>query len=1100
MRETIPVLVAPMIDPGWLRLEATVSAGASIAEIVALMLPCASDDTLGRVRVALVTREGAWAIPPARWNRVRPRQGVHVVIRIVPGGDSLRSVLSILVTVAATFLAPYLAPFFSVFGNAAQGVAALAITTVGGLLINALIPPPKPATEEKPRFSVSGFRNRFDPGAPVPAVIGQHRYAPPYAAPPYAEIVGDLQYQRAIFCVGTGPVEISDIRLGETSIDDFDQIEVEIREGLPGDAPISLYTEQVLEEQFGVDLRYEAERDEYGELPDGAPPVETPVVRRTAGDCSSAAVVLAFPGGLIAFDDKGRSLQVSVSFRFRYKPVGAAGWAHEEQVAITHRTSESFFRAHVIVFPARGRYEVEVTRVTVNQNLSTWSDRAMLTSLQSRRPEHPLAPAEPTAFIAVRVKASYQLNGALDNLNCVARRVTRDYDFGNGLWVERGTRNAASAFVFILTRLSAKPVADAEIDWEAMAEWHDFCRLKNLKYDVVLEEAVSQHEQMQAAAAAGRASPRFDGMKWSVVIDRPQDLVIDHISPRNADGLRWQRTYIEPPHAFRVPFRDETNDYIEAERIVPWPGHVGDITLIEELPLPGKTDPDEIWIEARRRQYEAGHRTERYTASQDGAIRVATRGDLTMVSFDTLDATLAAGRVRAVNDRTVVLDTEVPAEAGQSYAIRFYVFDEEAGLASSVVASVKTSGEPTQILVVPGLGPLPKAGTIVHFGIAGQESIAAIVAATEAGEDMSTIVTLVPAAPQIDALTDAEVPPAWDGRFGEVVVTTLPPSPPRIIFIDVDFTDPDTGETAITIGLAAGSGSPTAVASYELSHRLSGAGSWTVAAAVPASAATVVLAIYSAGAGIEIKATALGVNGQVSDPMATVSYAIGVAEPAPGVPVGGSVTGGLGVVTGEVVTPASGNLHALVIYRGATSDFGSATEVRRYVGVAPAATVTIVDGDATRPNLLTNNDVTAAPPWSLGTGWTIGSGGASHSAGEGDLSQAAALSEGVTVRGRIIVADRTAGSLAVRLSGGTAVTMETVVGNGEALFSGVVLAGNNTFLLAAGSTFDGTVTRADLFAPSVASVPAGQWHYFATCENDEGRASAPYALTAVTVV
>src|SRR5690606_23221521 len=106
----------------------------------------------------------------------------------------------------------------------------------------------------------------------------------------------------------------------------------------------------------------------------------------------------------------------------------------------------------------------------------------------------------------------------------------------------------------------------------------------------------------------------------------------------------WSRSYFDPPDAFRVKFLDETAGSAPAERLVPWPGHEGSIDLTESIEMPGKTDPAEIYIETRRRMYELLHRPDTFTAIQDGAARVATRGDQVMGSFDVIARSQVAAR------------------------------------------------------------------------------------------------------------------------------------------------------------------------------------------------------------------------------------------------------------------------------------------------------------------------------------------------------------------------------------------------------------------------------------------------------------------------
>lgn len=82
--------------------------------------------------------------------------------------------------------------------------------------------------------------------------MGTHRYAPPFAATSWTEVVGDWQYVRALFTFGYGLVELTDFRIGETSIADHDEVEIKVRDGRAGDAPISLYPRQILEESIGA--------------------------------------------------------------------------------------------------------------------------------------------------------------------------------------------------------------------------------------------------------------------------------------------------------------------------------------------------------------------------------------------------------------------------------------------------------------------------------------------------------------------------------------------------------------------------------------------------------------------------------------------------------------------------------------------------------------------------------------------------------------------------------------------------------------------------------------------------------------------------------
>ena len=95
----IQVLTAPLIDPAAGRIDINVPDGLTLREIVGIALPALGPDDFQSLRVALVTERGSELVDPRFWSRVKPRPGVHVVIRVVPGKNALRSILSIVVAV-----------------------------------------------------------------------------------------------------------------------------------------------------------------------------------------------------------------------------------------------------------------------------------------------------------------------------------------------------------------------------------------------------------------------------------------------------------------------------------------------------------------------------------------------------------------------------------------------------------------------------------------------------------------------------------------------------------------------------------------------------------------------------------------------------------------------------------------------------------------------------------------------------------------------------------------------------------------------------------------------------------------------------------------
>ncbi|MFI0477397.1 TipJ family phage tail tip protein [Paracoccus jiaweipingae] len=1050
----IPVLAAPLFDPGADRRDLDLPEGLTIGQMIARALPDLPANQRAQVRVSLVTPMGAALVDPRWYDVTRPRRGVRVVIRVIPAKDALRSVLMIVVSVAAVALGAYFGPALAGTLGLSAGTWSAAITlgvnVLGSLLINALIPPPKPE-ERRNSYAISGWRNRYEPDGAVPVVMGEMRYAPPFGAVSYTEIVGDLQYVRTIFNFGYGPLELSDFRLGETPLAEYDEFQVETRSGRPGDGPITLYPRQVVEETIGAALTKPRPRDDYGNVT-GEAGKETPVTRTTGDDAAGVSVIFAMPAGLVRMSKKGRPLSYGVWFKIEQRLAGTEDWTHVQDLEIWAAKTEAFYRQHTWDFPQRGRWEIRITRLTTEETASEVSDRVAWAALQTLRPEYPLNFGQPLALVGMRVKATHQINGGLDNFSASARRICLDYDHATGAWVERATSNPASLYRYALqSPANPRAVADAGLDLDQLAAWHDFCRLNNLTYNAVLDQTgTTLRDVLAEIAAAGRASPRHDGLRWGVTIDGPQDLIVDHISPRNSWGFKAHRQYVQPPHAFRVKFKDAANAWSDAERLIRWPGHDGEITLTEALPMPGKTDPDEVWREGRRRQYEAIHRPDTYEVFQDGALRVATRGDLVALSHDVIDQVQRAACVRRVIGNSLWLDDTVEIKAGGSYGIRFRVFDgPDDTLGRSVVRTVTADAGETDLLTLTGDGEAPMDGDLVLFGLAAQETRRMIVTGVEMAEDMVSLLRLVDAAPQIDQLLAQDEPEPWSGRVGSVIdIAALIPPVPRWTSV---VSDADAGKSVrdlmaeivtslpadprglIAVRLEPGAG-PVPTLSYRIEHRLASDTDWQHRI-LSAGAGGAVLTDYQIGDQVELRAVALSGSGQASAATPVASIVVGSgAAPIPTALELGSVRidalpGGARVhfATGEDMALAS-----VQVYAAQTNQLDRAAHTAgAAITVQPSREYAAELGDATRRNLIRDAAFSSPATWLVGAGWQISGGVAQHTPGSaGALGQALALTAGRAYRmAWSTTAD--AGSITPRLAGGATVTGTARAGTGR---------------------------------------------------------------------
>lgn len=1111
----IPVIAACHFDQNLHRNQMTAVAGQTLSDIVAQALPHADADTLALTTVCLVTAKGIEAMSREFWHCMRPNAGVTVVIRVAPGKDALRSILTIAVSIAAVALAPGIAAGLGIGGAVGTAVVAVGLTVLGNLLINALIPPSE-AEATANSYSINGFKNQLNPNGAVPVVLGTMRVAPPFAARSYSEIVGDDQYVRAMFTLGEDELEIDEFKIGETSLSEYDHVELEVRNGLDGDAPVSLYPTQIVEEQVGVELTRLLPRNDAGEVIDGEEPEDEPVVRTTGKDASGAKVILGFPAGLVRFNEDGSKRSHSVEVRIEQRLIEADEWQVVETLTVTASKAEGFFREHSWTFPTRAQWQVRLTMLTDETQSSQKQQRTNWAMLQTMRPEYPLNYPRPLSLIAMRIKATHQLTGALDNLSVIARRVCLDWDTATQTWVNRATENPASLYRYVLQAAqNAKPVSDAQINLGQLQAWHEFCAEKGLTYNAVLASDTTLFGDVLAEiAAAGRATKQHDGTQWGVVVDNPteESLIVDHISPRNAWGFKGSRSYAAPPHAFVVTFLDADNDYKQSQRTVRWPDYDGEITVTEALPLPGKVYADEVWREARRRQLETLYRPDQYEVMQEGALRVTTRGDHVMVNDCALSRHQTDARVRKVFQDHVEIDETVHMQAGEHYAIRFRHFDsDDDTIGRSVVRAVKWVEGETRVLTLLGTGVIPlapnfetgRSGDVIQFGVASFTASQRIITGVERTTDGVSIIRQLDAAPEIDEILEATEIPEWSSRVGdEIADNLLQPSAPLFTSVTSGMSGTDTAGL-VTYLITSGPGSVT-TSTFEIDHRLSGDVNWNTTTIAAANGGGNITS-YVSGDPIEIRArgrSSTGVEGPYSS-IVTLTVGINDANiPSALDDDAISMTTLLGGAFVQIVTGSDTSTTGLQLYRSTSAVLDRENDaVGAPFSVAPQTSYSTTLGDTTRENAVTGGNMASEAAWTTSEGWTVSGGVAAHAPiTAGTISQPFNVTAGKYYRIGFTVSGASSGSVTPRLTGGSERSGQSVAANGDHSDRVQAVTGNDSLEIYADAAFDGNVDGIVAYLETDGCLSQGVHYVWVEPQNTDGvpgPVSGPFEITII---
>jgi len=143
---------------------------------------------------------------------------------------------------------------------------------------------------------------------------------------PYTEIAGRDQYLHLLYLVGLGPVEISDLKLGDEPIENYNDLEVEILRGAAGDPALTLY-EGDIQEQY-VNAKLEQTHDDVWNLEEGAQHTASALgwhTRTSATNPDRLSVDIAFIRGLMELKD-GDPKAASVDFDIQARELPFGEW------------------------------------------------------------------------------------------------------------------------------------------------------------------------------------------------------------------------------------------------------------------------------------------------------------------------------------------------------------------------------------------------------------------------------------------------------------------------------------------------------------------------------------------------------------------------------------------------------------------------------------------------------------------------------------------------------------------------------------------------------------------------------------------------------
>jgi len=513
--------------------------------------------------------------------------------------------------------------------------------------------------------------------------------------------------------------------------------------------------------------------------------------------------------GVFGVGSKGNTVTGTIGFSVQYSPAGAGTWTPIGSAsgltltgglasgggAVINLTSgaRKTYRGGIRWKVPAGQYDVMVTRTTAKGigfpgavDTNSVVDQITWTSLRSINPQNPSTTG--TLKLAMRIKATDQLNGVVQNLSVLAAQKIPQWNKSTQSWsAEAETQNPAWIYAWLLTRCPAvqRRLPDSRIDLDTIADWAAECDAKGLVCSFVMDSARALFDIARDVLAAGRGSFGMRNALYSVVRDVSQAVPVQIFTPANSWGFSYTRVFSDLPHALRVRFTNPEASYQQDEVIAYADGYSADgsggttlATRFETLDLAMVVDPDAAWKLGRYHLAVAYNRPNTYMLNADIESIICERGDLVHVAHDITHWAADWGRITAVSGdgMTVTLDGPVTLDAGVTYNFRVRRSD-----GTQTTGSVTNAAGTTQAITLSAALLASDVGNLFVLGDVTRDVAQLIVRLVDPGDNLSAQLTLVDAAPAVLNADSGTPPPFVSSITGQSWCAA--PDPPQLNLI-----------------------------------------------------------------------------------------------------------------------------------------------------------------------------------------------------------------------------------------------------------------------------------------------------------------------------
>lgn len=682
---------------------------------------------------------------------------------------------------------------------------------------------------------------------------------------------------------------------------------IETHEGRDNEADFTLYTGNTHEESINAQLLWQDDE------------TQESTIRYTESGCTEFEVELYANQGLWRYPLNtsyayGVSVTVEALYRIKgssddLKRIGSqddAGWmvkVGEVDARVDRRACRFTLSSGTLL---AGQYEIHLRRIARNVGNSNTEDGTIFDTLywsvlRTKRPGNPVTLPVKWSGSALCVKANEDFTGSLPAFSALCASECLDWDAETETWITRQTSNPASLMRYWLQlpcRIDPPPVPDSRINLEQLQRFHAFCQLKGFEFN---GEACLRGKSIRAVlrqiCAAGRGSATCADGIYSVVWDDVQDEIRQLYNDRNSWSFKEESTFGKIPHALRVSFDDEENDYQTDETIVYDDGYdATNATLFESTSFDGVTSHAQVQKMGRNYLAQLRLRPRKYSWNTTMQYLVAPRGSLAAVATSVIKVGLVAACIKSVTFQeaeegedpaaiSVKLDQACAMEAGTDYALQYRRSDGKVTTQPVEFLAYETREltftEPVMAIIA------PEEGGLCTFGPASAPSLTLLIETIAPADDFTATVTGVDYSPGIFTADSLPIPP-WESHITQTVYGQKVAAPvinsirsdESAILVNADASMTVRAEIAFTVP----SGAPVAASSVEAQFRQVGAAQWSQSVTAPTGVGALYITGVEEGIEYEFRMRAVATAGLASAwSAATVHTVVGKTSSPPDV-------------------------------------------------------------------------------------------------------------------------------------------------------------------------------------------------------------------------